>query len=394
MQILKSIFFFGLLAVSSTMGAAEFKSGQSVDFKGDLKEDLYVGAGQVSVTGNITGDLNVVGGDISFKGTVTQDAQFAGGKVQAQISGADDIRIMGGQVNLTIKNSGDVFLMGGDLTLSPESEIGGDLFIMGGKAVVDGRIRGNLHIWGGDVQLKGNIGGDLDLRAENAKIDSQIKGRSKLSSRTLLIEPGARFQSPVEYWSQADVNFHETTKGGSAVMNQDLRGKRDYYNWEKKWVWLALWFPASAAVTIFLFTFFMPGFLRESSEKLLTAPVSSLGYGVLYYLTLPVLSILLFISFIGILHGGFLCALLAWSIMFARPVTSAILAAAFAKKYNKTWSKWILGLVGFGTYLGLSIILMIPVAGMLINLLVVLAASGTVVQTLFERYRLHRKANK
>lgn len=288
MQILKSIFILGLFVVSSSLNAAEFKSGQSVDFKGNVKEDLYVGAGQVSVTGNITGDLNMVGGDISFKGAVTQDVQFAGGKVQAQISGADDIRIMGGQVNLTVKNTGDVFLMGGDLTLSPESEIGGDLFIMGGKAIIDGHIRGHLRVWGGEVQLKGNIAGDLDLRAENSKVQAQIKGRSKLSSRVLLIEPNARFQSPVEYWSQGDVNFHDTTKGGPAILNQDLRGKRDYYNWEKKWHWFALWFPASAALTICLFTFFMPGLLRESSEKLLAAPVSALGYGVLYYLTLPV----------------------------------------------------------------------------------------------------------
>jgi hypothetical protein len=286
-----------------------------------------------------------------------------------------------------IKNSGDVFLMGGETTLSAASDIGGDLYIMGGKATIEGRVGRNVHVWGGEVILKGTIGGTLDVHAENTKIFSRVNGSSRLSSTALLIQPDARFNGAVEYWSDGKTDFHSSLKSGTATYNPGIRGERKDYKWGKNWYWLGLLIPASAALTIFLFIFLMPKLLRESSEKLLAAPVATLGYGVLFYLAIPVLVILLCISMLGIVHGLFLAIFYKLSIVFARPVTSAILAAAAAKKYGKTWSGWMLFLVGFGMYVGLSILFMIPFAGLMLNLLVVLAAIGAMVQTLYERYR-------
>lgn len=383
---MKSFNIFLLLIFSGMVTGshgADFKTGETVEFSGSVNEDFYAGAGRVTVTSSVAGDAIIGGGDVSFKGKVSEDVLIIGGKVSAEVTGADDIRIIGGEVDLTSKNSGDVFVAGGDIHIMAQSVIRGDLYVAGGMVTLDGQILGNVFVYAGEFNHNGKISRNLFLRSETAKFSGNVSGSSNISSTTLSIKPEAAFSGSVEYWSQKETNFNNAT----AVFNEELKGERDYNHWGKQWIWFAFLFLGFALLTIALIVVSMPKLLSESANKLLTNPASAMGYGVMYYLLVPVFVLFLIMTVLGFVHGLFIGVLYAFSLCFSGPFTSVIILNAILMKYKKTYSPVKTIFASLGVYFLMLVVMGIPFAGFILNLLIVSASTGAVAMTSWERYK-------
>jgi cytoskeletal protein CcmA (bactofilin family) len=160
-----------LLAVIATfllagpVAAGDFRGDDSVTVGADeaVDDDLYVGAGTVSIAGTVNGDATVAGGTVSVRGTVNGSLNVAGGTVDVlgDVTGA--VRVSGGTVSIAGSVGRDVVLFGGTATIESGAEIGGDLAGATGTLTVGGTVGGDLLAGAGTIEIIGTVNGSVDV---------------------------------------------------------------------------------------------------------------------------------------------------------------------------------------------------------------------------------------
>jgi len=111
-----AVLLLNLVWLAPVAWAVEFKGGEEVVIGPDevIEDDLYVGAGTITIEGTIKGDLVAAGSEITVNGTVEGDLIAAGGYITINGDIEDDARIAGGT-----------------LTLGPNARIGDDVLAAG-----------------------------------------------------------------------------------------------------------------------------------------------------------------------------------------------------------------------------------------------------------------------
>ena len=113
--------------------AADLRQGPEVTIPSGVTvaDDLYAGAGQVTVAGIIAGSLIAAGGTVDVTGAVERDVMVFGGTVTISGPVSGSIRVAGGTLRVTGPVAEDVVLAGGNLELAQEATVGRDLVVGG-----------------------------------------------------------------------------------------------------------------------------------------------------------------------------------------------------------------------------------------------------------------------
>lgn len=160
-----------LLAIVATFllvgpaAAGDFRGEDSVTIASDetIDDDLYVGAGTVSIAGTVNGDATVAGGTVSVTGTVDGSLNVAGGTVDVlgDVTGA--VRVSGGTVRIAGSVGRDVVLLGGTATIESSADVGGDVAGGTGTLTVAGTVNGDLLAGAGRIDLTGTVNGSVEV---------------------------------------------------------------------------------------------------------------------------------------------------------------------------------------------------------------------------------------
>lgn len=345
--------------------AASFRVGQqpNVPASEKITGDLYIAGGNVSSHGPVTGDLVIGGGNILVDSAVSQDLIVGGGSVTILSAVADDLRVGGGNIVISGSVKGDVVAAGGQTQISGVG-IGGDVLWAGGVLRVEAPVTGNLTLRGGDVTIQSTVHGNVDFRGEkltlgkNAVIDGNLTYRSP---KEATMEEGAVVKGSTNYEPQKSIQGDK--KGIATIISVALFGK-------------FLSILACALVIGLLF--------RRYSAELLTIatsqPLTEMGRGVVVLIMLPIVSIILLVTLLGIPFGilgllGFVAVLIFVSIV--APIILGSLVHKWVFKpmdYEVTWKTILLGVVLY-TILGF-----IPILGWLCILLLTLLTVGSMVK--------------
>lgn len=179
-----------ILVTGGTALAAEFAGGDEYRLPAGerIDDDLYVSAGEIYIEGEVTGDLYAAGGYIEVSGVVGGDIVAAGGGLVVSGQVGDDVRLAGGGIDIRGTIGDDLIVAGGGgqgvafpmqmgsrtvrqgVRIDSSANVGGDGMIVGGEALLDGRVAGDLFVGAGVFELRGEVLGDAEIRTSQMQI--------------------------------------------------------------------------------------------------------------------------------------------------------------------------------------------------------------------------------
>ena len=177
-----------------------------------VQDNLYVAAGNVTVSGRVNGDVVLAGGNILTTGIVQKDPMLAGGSIFVFGKVFEDARIAGGTITIDTPIEGDLLAAGGSIVLLPNTFVKGSTGLIGGHVEILGAINGNLKIRAEEVIIDGAVNGNLDIIArkitfgDNAVITGSVLYQSENKA---VISDNARILNTITFkkGSLFSINF-------------------------------------------------------------------------------------------------------------------------------------------------------------------------------------------
>ena len=224
------------------------------------------------------GDVMLVGGTVDFTGDMGGSYLGAGGnqRVRGRIEGS--ARVAGGTVFFEASVGRNITAAGGTVELRENALIERNAYLAGGVVRIDGSILGDLYVGGSQVVLDGTVGGDVRIEAE-----------------TLRIGPTARIGGVLRYRLEEDsASIADEASIGGEI--EALPPRADEGPNIPMYVLRILAFVVSAGVLVALF----PGPASGMVAAVRARPAPALGFGVLWAVGVPVVTLVLAVTVVGI----------------------------------------------------------------------------------------------
>lgn len=273
-----------ILCVGAVHEGDYFAWGKSIEISGTVNGDVYLFGEQIVVDGVVNGDVLVCGGSVDISGNVT-----------------GNVRALAGQVLLSGNVGSRVTAVSGNIQLPSSGSIGGSIVAVAGN-----------------VDLAGKIDAGATLVASNLRISARIKksvmgyvGHMRIASRAQ-IDGDVDYQSNTPAWIDQGAVI-----GGKLVHHPSFVHELIKGTWIQKLLVgskvaaLLMNFFYSLVIGIILLKFF-PKNLDEALTSLAQTPWKALGYGVVLLILLPLVSLILLMTILGI---PFALTLIAFNII-------------------------------------------------------------------------------
>jgi cytoskeletal protein CcmA (bactofilin family) len=337
-----------ILPAGQVVNGDYFAFGDSIEISGTVKGDVYAAGLQVYVDGDIEGDLIVIGGSVDVEGNV-----------------GHNIRLLAGQA--TINGS-----------------IGRNATVLAGNAqfMKSGKILGNLVCTSGNADLGGSVGGDATLAASNLRISGSIQQKVYAYVGQLRLTSHATIGGGLEYKSNTAAFIDE----GAIVHGQIVHQPSLVHNLLKGSFIHGLLIGSKIAGLLmnFLYTFAIgfilikiyPRRLESTLIEFTKNPVKCFGFGIMLLVLLPLVSLILLMTILGIPFALTLLALNLIGFYTAKVFTVFWVSNRFCSKIRlkeNALSTFTIGLVLY------FLITSIPIFGMIVAFIAMIFGLGAMV---------------
>lgn len=352
-------------ALPGTTLAAQFEVGEQPSLStGTILDDAYIAGGNVHSAADITGDLVAGGGNVLIDGSISEDLTVSGGSVTITGSVGDDLRVAGGTVTVTGAVGDDLVAGTGQLHISGEG-IGGDLVWGGGMLQLNAPVAGNVRLGGGEVVINTPIEGSVEFYGDRLILGSNavISGTLTYNSpNEVTMEEGAVVVGEISYEETAPKDMVDVSTVATIFSVVTL-------------VIFLTWLVAGLVIGLV--------FRRYTTTVVthtLTRPFASLGYGLSATIVLPIISIILLFTIIGMPFGGLGLIAFAGLMLMGAILTPIALGSLLMKwtdrqpEYVVNWKSILLGVL---VYMVLGFI---PFIGGLVQLILTIMVIGGIVK--------------
>jgi len=320
--------------------------GESVSVSGDITEDILAAGARVIVNGNIGGDAHIVGATIDVNGKVS-----------------DDLRIIGTAVSISGEVTGNVVVIAESLKILSTAKIGGDVLFYGGRA-----------------EIAGSVGRDVMGRSERIRLDGPVLGSVDVRSTQVTLGDRANISGNLRYESTNDVTRSPNAVVAGSITKSDALGSSE-----------------GGGLTSFLIVFFislfaglisyliLPSLLRRVSSQVTDHPLRSALVGFGSVIILPIASLALFLSTLGIVVGGVVLTLFISLIIGAYAIVGVVTGVLLAKVLNRPDEMSIIWIV-VGT-LFIHMTMSVPLIGSAFAIGLVVIVFGALVEVVVRQIR-------
>lgn len=377
----KLLFSLGLvlLLVPAAALAAEFKSSQngSVGIGAtESAKNLYIAGQTVSIEGNVSKDLVAAGSAVAVNGDVDNSALVLGSTVSVKGNVGENLRVAGSDVTVSGNVGGDALLAGSNVTISDGTVISGDLLAAASTLTIAGDVDGNLTGTGSSVVISGKIKGDVDLKnVTNLTIGSSTVISGKLtysSSNQAIIDRNAVITGGVDYQTVS-------TSTKTLPMSDAWSGT----------------FTLVKILGSFIFLLILIYLLPKSTRKFVEAASSdlwsSLGWGFLILIIVPIVSIILISLVVPASAAFFLIIAYVLAIILSCVMMSLLAGSALYKILKKEKDfrlDWLTALLGVGV---IAVLSEVPLIGSLVVFVMFLISFGTLARLTGQYIEYNRK---
>ena len=361
-------FFAVVLMVPFIASAADIRvneeGGNEIISQNETVKNVYSFGNNIQVEANVLGDFVGMGNYLAVDGDVQYGLIAAGSNVIINGSVGQSARVAGGMLQINGDVGEDLLVAGGTVEVGDDSKIAGDLMIAGGTVEVNGDVGGTIKASGSQVALNGMVAGNIE-----------VDGADKLTiGDNAIIHGNINYSSPEEATisSKAQIN-------GEIVYNK-IESSNSFVKQ------IAGIFTVGAIISyigmfilIIVLTYLLGKFTRLAVERGLTKPFPMFGWGVLTLIVIPIISLLLLVSVLGMQVGFVLSMIYVELALFARPIGAILLGTAIFRMFSKDKTgyrvDWLTGLVGMVVA---SILMIIPVVGWLVPFFFFALALGVI----------------
>jgi cytoskeletal protein CcmA (bactofilin family) len=287
---MRNVALFLLLAVwlVPTASAFVYRSGDEIYLTGNYEEDLYLFGSSVNFEGNLRGDM------ISAARTITVNGELDGsvnafaqrvtinGDVRRSLRGAAQFFT----INSTVE--GDVVAFAQEVILTGDALLMHDVALFGAELVVDGVIEGNCDLRGGAVTISGRVDGDVKIRADKITISP-----SAVIEGDLDYESTSRAKIAAEAQIVGETRYKKITRSSKNEVELPMSPP------PTSWLWSFLFFCGTFIIGLVLILFKRDMVERIATDMRHRVLLHGL-LGLLLLIVVPVLILLLAITFIGL----------------------------------------------------------------------------------------------
>ena len=318
--------------------------------------DFYSTSGNnVKLEDTINGDSAIAGNIIDMIGNIDGIGFIAGETVN--VKGSLEYGFMAGN-NITVDGviSKNIYAAGNIITFTKNASIGRDIFLAGNEVVLNGNLDRNISISATRVVLEDNL---------------TINGNIKINASSIVVKNGANIKGELSY--NEDIN--------KDISNTANIGKITTYKIEKNSSFNVkdlLQSTLNMIIVFLVITIIIPKSL-EKSENIYNESnkyAKNIGIGALFLICVPLISLLLILSNIGISLGIILGLIYGICIYLSYIVSGFILGNLLLGKVMKlNTNKYLSGIIGIVI---IKIVSIIPIFGVLISILALLLGLGTI----------------
>ncbi|GMR11364.1 MAG: hypothetical protein BMS9Abin28_2195 [Anaerolineae bacterium] len=296
-------------------------------------------------------------------------AAYAGEAEQGQVIFGGTFTLKSGEVL-----NGDLVIFGGSVELEEGSIVDGDVLLFGGNAEIHGEIDGDLALLGGNADLGptavitggvATMGGNVD-RADGAIVEGDFVSADG-------------FYLPFNFELPNLPDFRDAAR----VRPFGRSSFGPFFSPVTSILWFVLRILLVSALAI-LVVLFWPKPAERTGEAAVSQPIVSGGLGCLTFIVVPILSVLLGITIIGLPLSFLTVVVLVVAVVFGWIAIGVEVGRRMAEAFD--WELHPAAAAGIGT-LAVSFVVggigLIPCIGWLAPLLVGSAGLGAVILTRF-----------
>lgn len=408
-------------------GEKEYSIANSVEGNAFISVDT-LNLEPISNENNISGNLYAIADTVNIKSDIsysqTETDKFGNSKIDS--------------VNKTSSISGNVIIIANKLVIEPGCTIDGDLYVLAsevdlgqnsvvsGNSIIvasnvklNGKINGDLYVNSKDfdMQYYGYIRRDFHLNTNNANLNGyinrssyitaknitlndnfmnekdfnvtnsnniifsgKINGDATINSKNITVNDSCRIYGNLNYSSKQEINLNDGVVSGEVNYSKyNSNFGKDLLNYFLNLVAVLLFF----ALIYFVIVKVSPEYISRLSYFTAIDMLKSLGIGLGILILVPIVSILLFITNVGILVGLFLLALYAVLLIISIPVFIITIAEFIKNRFFGSINSFVIVLI---LTVLLSLLNLIPYFGLIVSILALTLGLGIFSKSLVKRY--------
>jgi hypothetical protein len=343
----------------------------------EVHEGWYFAAGdQVVIEGTVNGDAYVAGGIVEVDGTINGDLLAAGGQLTINGTVSDNIRAAGGNIQVNGKVGKNISAAGGSIAVGKSGSVGGGVLAACGNLSVSGTVARDAKVASGSMSLIGTINGNVDFTGDNLSVLQGGRIGGNLSACVKEKEHVDVAQGAV--LGKVDVTTYE------ARPVHHILGLRPFRFWAK-----IVWALSLLLVGLVL-AFVFPKQLREMGLTINRVPGRSVLWGIVGLILIPIGSVILLATVIGIPLGLLTLALFLW-MLYLTQLTLGVFVGhrLFGIEEKKGWNLFWAFTVGLIIVQALTFI---PYVRFFVALAGVIFGLGAILLVLKSELEAHRSA--
>ena len=302
-----------------------------VTLKDNVDGNVYIMAKDVEITSEeISGNVFICAEEINIRNTYINGSLFLAGE----------------KINVTAFAS-DAYIVGNKVTLGEETRILRDLRVAADKLEINGVISRNVFASADDIKMNNNtiVEGNFNYSSKNEiNISENVRG---------------------------EINFEELKENDKTNSNKVIDYIKDI-----------LTSIASSALIILFIIFVLPKFNQNIGEAKL---LESFGLGIGFLVVVPIITILLFMTIIGVMPAFLLIAIYIAMLAIGYTISAISIAGKIYKKINKEGnSKLYIFLFTIITLIALNLISSIPVIGGIVSFVLTMIGDGIIISNIIK----------
>ena len=363
---LKSILFFALVLVvllSSVVFADNETSVTKADNEAGImlvdenlettsnvvSKTLYLADSSVTIDYPVEGNVFVMAQDLTISGNISGNVFALAQNLKIETTGSINSTLFVCAENVTIDGTvSDVFSISSNLTINNNARVMQDITAGGSTLKL-----------GGTIGRNANFGFDEIYTSDSAMILGDLSYSSRVAAISEDIVSGTTSFKQIE----------EVKIEPKDIIREKLN---DLYT-----------LLVVSLVIVLIVVYAMPKFADKEQKIVENKLAATFGYGALALILIPVASLLLFFTILGILPAVALFLVYLFIIMqVATPLVSIAIAKIICQKINKNTKGFTL-LFGMLLVLAIWILELIPVLGSIVSLLTAILGLGIIVYAIF-----------
>ena len=270
----------------------------AMDNMKNIRDDVYLLDSDVTLKDNVDGNVYIMAKDVEITSEEISGNVFICAEEinirNTYINGS--LFLVGEKINVTAFAS-DAYIAGNKVTLGEETRILRDLRVAADKLEINGVISRNVFASADDIKMNNNtiVEGNFNYSSKNEiNISENVRG---------------------------EINFEELKENDKTNSNNVI----DYI----KGILTSI---ASSALIILFIIFVLPKFNQNISEAKL---LESFGLGIGFLVVVPIITILLFMTIIGVMPAFLLIAIYIAMLAIGYTISAISIAGKIYKKINK-----------------------------------------------------------